>query len=103
MKGAGKVSEVLELLSVLYTFLSGSNVHIEFQCEQEQLIAERVIYERYPILLKSNTNTRWASRYESCNAVFRTLPAIHNMLSFYASGGKVNNVEHTATARGLLT
>ena len=48
MKGAGKVSEVLELLSVLYTFLSGSNVHIEFQCEQEQLIAEKVIYERYP-------------------------------------------------------
>ena len=82
MRGAGKVSEVLELLSVSYTFLSGSNVHIEFQCEQEQLIAEKVISERHPISLKSHINTRWASRYESCNAVFRTLPAIHNMLSF---------------------
>ena len=34
--------------------------------------------------------------------MFRTLPAIHNILSFYDSGGKVNNVERAATARGLL-
>ena len=33
MRVAGKISEVLELLSLLYTFLSGSNVDIEFQRE----------------------------------------------------------------------
>ena len=102
MKGAGKISEVLELLSLLYSFLSGSSVHIEFQREQAQLISEKVIDERHPISLKSYTDTCWVSRYESCNAVFRTLPAIHNTLSFYAAGGKVNNAERTAIARGLL-
>ena len=74
MRGAGKVSEVLELLSVLCTFLSDSNVHIEFQCD-----------ERQPISLKNHTIPRCPSRYESCNAVFRTLPAIYNTLTFYAS------------------
>ena len=39
MRGAGKVSEVLELLSVLCTFLSDSNVHIEFQCDERQPIS----------------------------------------------------------------
>ena len=34
MRGVGKVSEVLELLSVLYTFLSCSNVYISFSANR---------------------------------------------------------------------
>ena len=53
MRGAGKISEVLVLLSLLCTFLSGFNVHIEFQCEQAQLISEKVVDEQHPVSLKS--------------------------------------------------
>ena len=57
MRGAGKISEVLELFSLLYTFLSGYSVHIEFQREQAQFISEKVIDERHPISLKCYTDT----------------------------------------------
>ena len=70
--------------------------------DHDEIVKRKLTEKENPISLKSYTDTRWVSRYESCNAVFRTLPAIHNTLSFYAAGGKVNNAERTAIARGLL-
>ncbi|KAI6650125.1 Zinc finger MYM-type protein 1-like [Oopsacas minuta] len=58
MRGAGEFSEILGLLSMLYTFLSASIVHIEFEREQIQLIEDQIIDELPPISLKRHPVTR---------------------------------------------
>ena len=79
------IGDVMETLNSLYNYFSGSVIHAEFDMQQA---AERAAGAtggpRVSMTLKRHCDTRWVSRFECCDAVIKSLPAILHTLDYFS-------------------
>jgi hypothetical protein len=92
-----EVHEYFSLLQSLYVFVSSAAVHCVFERVQENMKIKAPKYT--PVRLKRLSDTRWACRVESVQAIRKGYPAITQTLCQIVDGDA--NRERAVEARGL--
>lgn len=92
-----EVYEYFSLLQSLYVFVSSAAVHCVFERVQENMKIKAPKYT--PVRLKRLSDTRWACRVESVQAIRKGYPAITQTLCLIVDGDA--NRERAVEARGL--